>query len=67
MLAFARGIEALGGVLSPSQTAKLEEYGQRPAGGWIKGPDFDALLDLPASGRTSCGRPRLRRERCASA
>jgi hypothetical protein len=48
MLAFARGIEALGGVLSPSQTAKLEQYRERQAGAWIKGPDFDALLDPPA-------------------
>jgi hypothetical protein len=45
---FAKAIQALGGVLSPSQTAKLEEYRDRQAGAWIKGPDFDALLDPPA-------------------
>jgi hypothetical protein len=53
MLAFARGIEALGGVLSPSQTAKLEEYRERQAGAWIKGPDFDA----PRSARVDERRP----------
>jgi hypothetical protein len=43
--AFAKAIQALGGVLSPSQTAKLEAYRECQTGAWIKGPDFDELLD----------------------
>jgi hypothetical protein len=59
MLSFARGIEALGGVLSPSQKAKLEAYRERQTGAWITAPDFDGLLDPPAWTnlvRTSVGR-----------